>query len=330
MNDVRMTFGEHLEELRSRLIKSLLAFLVAFLLGLAFQDPLFRFYARPYKSAAQEITQKRDREIPPTRSFLEEKNEEARLRSLVARLARDVRELGGLKDWNEAELAVVGLSADGKPQPLTVPGRAIERLITTASTETFMSYMKVCLLTGFLLSAPVLLYQLWSFISAGLYRKERRLVLRTLPLSLLLFFLGCVFSYAVLVPISLQFLLSYGSEELINQSVRVESYLNLLIVMLVLMGLVFQIPLLMVVLTQTNLLTTEFFKNKRRYFIVAAFIFAAVITPPDYVSQILVAIPMLLLFEVGLYLSVVLKKKKMATLTAGPGAESPPPAQNPG
>jgi len=158
---------------------------------------------------------------------------------------------------------------------------------------------------------------MWKFIAAGLYRKERKSVMRVVPLSIFLFVVGLLFGYFVPFPIGLQFLLDFGDPEILQASISVSRYFSLFALLIIVMGFIFQTPLIMVVTTSVGLTTPEFFSGKRKYFIVGAFILAALLTPPDWITQTLLAGPLVVLFEVGIVLcrSLVPGKGKKARVS---------------
>ncbi len=290
-DDVRMTFGEHLEELRRRLMRGILAFAVAFAAAFAFQDSLMEFFTRPYERARASLNAKWAEEWrarPPP---------EHPQQRLIDFLAARVAESGRLTDEQKAELTRLQ-QHEWRDQP-----PVLAKLQAVGSLETFSAYMLECLLAALIIAAPVLLWELWRFVAEGLYSNEKRLVGRVLPFSIALFFTGLAFGYFVLAELSVTFLVGYGDAQFVSPQVAIGSYLGLLFLLLLVMGLVFQIPLVMAVLANTGLVGPEFYKGKRRHFVLAIFIFAAIITPPDYVSQILVAGPMLVLFEIGILLA---------------------------
>ena len=134
-----------------------------------------------------------------------------------------------------------------------------------------------------------------------------------------MFAVGVIFAFQVLVPIGLGFLMGYGDPTVIEPSWTVSSYLSLLLVMLLLMGVVFQVPLVMTVLSRLGIVEPKTFRKKRRYFILGGFVGAAIITPPDPTTQLLVALPMMGLFELGIVLSMIAYRKRQ-TVAAGEGA----------
>lgn len=299
-----MTFAEHLEELRSRLIISLVSFGVAFLVAFAFQDALLRFFTRPYRVAVAAKNQSLREEWERTRQ-----DRPPSTRDRLDRLIDDLEE-GKTLTKEQADRLRAGRDAEREteaPQlPLDLQGVHI--------SEAFSAYMQVCMLVAALVSAPILLLQIWRFIAAGLYDHEKKIVTRVLPWSLLLFFVGFAFGFFVLAEMSVRFLVGYGDVDVVRTQVTIGSYFSLLLLLLLVMGLVFQIPLIMGVLSGVGLVTPRWFRSKRRHCILGIFILAAIITPPDYISQLIVAGPMLLLFEGGILLASGAAKRRQARL----------------
>lgn len=316
-----MTFGEHLEELRSRILHSLIGVGVVFVIAFWQQDRLMQYFLRPYNEARESIRERlAETSVKDPTRFLDEKNTERRAWLVIQLLARSAFKSGDLQGLDEAHLAALGLKLDGTLRPATGLGHDIGPLQAIGSTEQFLSYIKVCLLASLLVAAPMVLYQMWRFIGAGLYQHERKVIMKVLPFSLGMFAVGIAFGYFLLVPVALDFLLSYGNPDLIQSHVTVQSYLNMLFLLLLLMGAVFQVPLVMTVLTWIGLVGPKTFREKRKFFILGGFIASAIITPPDYVTQVMVATPMVLLFELGILLSVLAEKRRSAQTLADDAA----------
>jgi len=192
--------------------------------------------------------------------------------------------------------------AEGEPDP-----GSLEYI---SPAEGFLFYLKTSFLGALFLSIPVILYQLWRFIGAGLYDNERKSVMRVVPFSILLFLIGLSFGYFVLFPVGLGFLLDFAPREVLESSIVVSKYFDLFFMLIFIMGLIFQAPLIMVVTTGVGLTTPELFTSKRRYFVLGAFVAAALFTPPDPVTQCLLAAPLVILFEVGIFFSKRTARKK--------------------
>jgi len=256
-----MSFAEHFDELRKRLIVCVVSVVLLFIFCYIFSDELIRIILHPY---------------------------EAYRASAVA--------------------------AGGKD-----PGR----LMFISLPEGFLFYLKTSFLAAIFLSAPVILHQMWVFIGAGLYEKEKKSIMRVVPFSISLFLVGMLFGYFVLFPVGMRFLLKFPDSDLLKASITVSMYFNLFFMLILIMGFVFQAPLVMVVTTSVGLTTPELFISKRRYFLLGAFVIGAVFTPPDAITQCLLAGPLVFLFELGIILSKRVAKKKRAR----EGREKDPPAE---
>ncbi|MCI0651502.1 MAG: twin-arginine translocase subunit TatC [Planctomycetes bacterium] len=176
--------------------------------------------------------------------------------------------------------------------------------------ESVMAHMKVCIILGLLAAMPWIVFELWGFVASGLYRHERRAVYPFLPVSMLLLVAGALFGYYVLVPIGLGFLGSYGSPELLEASFTLQGYLSLLVVLLMGLGLLFQLPLVMLFLARAGMVSAATFRQYRKAAIIGSLIFAAVLTPPDVVSQLLLGIPTVILYEVGILVSTLAERRR--------------------
>lgn len=172
-------------------------------------------------------------------------------------------------------------------------------------TETVFAYFQVTLVVGLIWSMPVIAYQLWAFMAPGLTRQERRYVIAVIPGATVSFVLGVAFAYFAIIPAALSFLLGFGD---VNVDIKptIASYISFITRLLVAVGLIFEMPLVMYFLAKVNVINAKMLGGMRRYVIVAAFVVAAVVTPtPDPFNQLLVAIPILVLYEVGVLLSRV-------------------------
>ena len=212
-----------------------------------------------------------------------------------------------------AVLVCTGVAFAFHPQILTLlmepaqgfTGIPNEKPVYTELTEFIGAAMKASLLVGLFASLPIVLYQLVMFISPGLSPTEKRYLYSLLPLSLLVFLVGAAFGYRVLFPPMVRFLLSFGSD-VATPYIRIGSYVNLMLSLLFWMGVVFETPLVMFFLSKIGVVTAQSLARFRRYAIVIAFILGAIITPTlDPINQALVAVPIILLYEVGILLARV-------------------------
>ncbi len=229
--EVRLPLTEHLEELRSRLIRSLIAMAIGSAICYTKAEWIYRALLAP----------------------------------LISRLPAD------------------------------------SRMIFTELTEAFLTYFKVALWGGFLLSSPVIFYQMWRFVSPGLYRKERKLLIAFSFWSTAALFAGMAFAYFVAVPVIFSFFLSFGGSSILPMPSMRES-LSLVLRILILFGVMFEIPLLLFLAGMAGIVTPGLLRRGRKGALLVVFLAGAVLTPPDAVSQILIAIPLYLLYELGILL----------------------------
>ena len=193
--------------------------------------------------------------------------------------------------------------------------RGARRLIFTDLTEVFFTHIKIAFFFGAFASSPIFLTHLWLFVAPGLYRNEKTALAPFLVASPILFFLGGALVYFVLFPLAWQFFLSFetmgGGDTLpIELEAKVSEYLSLVMRLIFAFGLCFQLPVLMTLLARVGLATSKGMAEKRKYAIVGVFIVAAVVTPPDPISQLSLAIPIILLYEVSILMAKVVEKKK--------------------
>jgi len=181
------------------------------------------------------------------------------------------------------------------------------RMIATGVVSPVFVPLKVTLLAGFLLALPYVLYQAWAFVAPGLYSHEKRIALPLVIGSTVLFLLGIAYCYFVVFKLVFQAIHAFAPRA-ITPAPDVEAYLNFVITMFLAFGVTFEIPLVQLVLTRAGAVTPEKLADVRPYVVVGAFVVAAVVTPPDVVSQLLLALPMCLLYEIGLIASRLLGK----------------------
>jgi sec-independent protein translocase protein TatC len=184
-----------------------------------------------------------------------------------------------------------------------------ETLIFTNLPEAFFTYLKVSLLAGVFLALPVILYQIWSFISPGLYRKEKRYIFPFVILSTIFFIGGALFGYFIVFPIGFKFFLGF-STEFIRPLPSIREYLSFSSKLLLALGIVFELPILAVFLAKIGIIDAHFLSSKRKYGILFIFILGALLTPPDIVTQVMMALPLMLLYEISIWMIKIFARKK--------------------
>ena len=239
-NEDKMPLTSHLEELRKRLVRTLIAVGIAFLGCFAFKEELFRIVAQPLISV-----------LPPG-----------------------------------------------------------THMVYTGLPEAFFTYIKVSLYAGIFVASPVVLYQVWKFISPGLFPKEKKFVAPFVITSTLLFVGGVCFGYFLVLPGAYKFFLEFTTDFL-KPMLSMREYLTLTLKLLLAFGIIFEIPVFLFFMTKIGLVTPRKLARMRRYAIVVCFIVAAIITPtPDAFTQCMMAIPMIVLYEVGILVSKLAGRKK--------------------
>lgn len=177
--------------------------------------------------------------------------------------------------------------------------------VVLSPQEAIIVYIKLSFLLGFILSFPIIIFQLWSFVAPGLIKSEKKLFSWTIISSLGLFCLGASFAYFLLLPVTFRFLLGISSSVALPM-LSLDQTITFLILIILSFGLIFQLPLLMGILTKLKLLNYKILSSKRKYVILLTFILAAIITDPSVITQILVAIPIIILYEIGIFTSRIL------------------------
>jgi len=180
--------------------------------------------------------------------------------------------------------------------------------IYVSPPELLLQYFSVALIAAVCVTMPVILYHIYAFVQPGLRKNENRLFVCALVSGLIMFVVGVIFAYRIMLPFMLRFLIDISEGSDIKAQVTVGNYLSFLMTIFIIFGILFELPVISVVLTQLGLLKVEWMKRFRKPIIVLIFFVAAVVTPPDVVSQVMVAIPMLCLYEVSIVLCTVLLK----------------------
>lgn len=245
-----MTFWEHLEELRSRIIRALLAVFVGVVVVWIYREKLLVILTAPFVEA-----------------------------------------------WNQGKLG--GTASLHFPAPAAL----------------FVAYIKIALVGGFILALPIILYQLWMFVAPGLYSREKKLAVPFVFVSCALFAGGAYFGWRFAFPLAFQYLLGFagpvaGTEFAVTPTVMVGDYIEFVSRMLLAFGAAFELPVLIFFLSLARVVTHKQLIKFFRYFIVVAFIVAAVITPPDVTSQFLLAVPLVALYGVGIVLAWIIDRSR--------------------
>jgi sec-independent protein translocase protein TatC len=175
-------------------------------------------------------------------------------------------------------------------------------MIATDVTGTFLVPLKVTLMAAFLIALPYVLWQMWAFVAPGLYHHEKKLAVPVILSSFVFFLIGMSFAYFVVFPVAFGFFASYAPEG-VQMMTDIDKYLSFVLTMFIAFGVTFEVPVIVLVLVRLRMVTIEKLKAIRSYVIVGAFVVGAVFTPPDVVSQLLLAVPLWLLYELGILLA---------------------------
>jgi len=194
-------------------------------------------------------------------------------------------------------------------------------LLATGVITPFLVPLKVTLFTAFCLASPYVLYQAWAFIAPGLYQHEKRLAMPVIVSSVFMFFLGMAYCYFVVFRVIFRFIANFAPEHVLV-SPDIDIYWGLVLRFFIAFGLAFEVPIVVMLLVRMGMVSLERLRSLRRYMIVGAFVIAAVVTPPDAVSQLLLAVPLCLLYELGLVLGRLVRQR--------PDDEAPAQAAEPG
>ena len=184
-----------------------------------------------------------------------------------------------------------------------------DKLIFTNLPEMFITYIKTSFIAGILLSSPVIFYQMWMFIAPGLYQNEKRYVVPFVLFSTILFVGGALFGYFIVFPFGFRFFLGYANDY-IQALPSVKQYFSFSTKLLFAFGIVFELPVVIYFLSRMGIVSVSFLRKNRKYAILLTFIMGAILTPPDVITQCMMALPLLLLYEVGIIVAMMAGKKK--------------------
>lgn len=189
------------------------------------------------------------------------------------------------------------------------------QMIATDVATPFFVPMKVAMMMAFVITLPHTLYQIWAFVAPGLYMHEKRMALPLVIGSSLLFFFGMAFAYFAALPVVFEFI-TYFAPEGVAVMTDISKYLSFVLSMFMAFGFTFEVPVFVIVLVRTGVITIEKLKEIRPYVIVGAFVIAAIFTPPDVISQFMLAVPLCLLYELGIVIAAMMIKKKVRDISA--------------
>ena len=194
-------------------------------------------------------------------------------------------------------------------KPLLAKLPAGGQMIATDVTGAFFVPMKVAMMVAFLIALPFVLYQLWAFVAPGLYQHEKKLAIPLITTSTLLFFVGMAFAYFAVFPMVFKFVVGFTPEG-VAMMTDINNYLSFVLGMFFAFGVTFETPIAVIILVRMGIVSVEKLREIRPYMIVAAFVLGAIFTPPDVVSQFMLAVPLWILYEVGIFFAAMMGKAK--------------------
>ncbi|MEM6675803.1 MAG: twin-arginine translocase subunit TatC [Planctomycetota bacterium] len=273
VEDTRMTLGEHLDELRRRLVRSTLVLVVSFAVLYTFRLQVLELIDGPYTAAVAQL------------------NED--LTEIRREQVEEDPELQWDEYFRDPEMTRLVRAEEIPPKPTSLKAGG-----------PFLVKLRACFWLALFIAGPVFLWEMWMFIAAGLYQAEKKIVYTYFPTSLALFVVGVVFGFMVLVPAAIYFLQSDGlGVDGINRTMELDQYMQFLRSLSLALGVVFQLPVFQVALSKMGAVPPSFYAKYRGHMAIIALIVAAIITPPDPVTQMILAGPAIVLWEVGYWLS---------------------------
>ncbi len=311
-----MSLGDHLDELRARLILMLMGVVIGLVVTLFFGTRLVTFLSTPYYHAMEKVYQQKYKVIA--------KQIEANgsLDDLICVVISDknARTYQSLKpgdrfyaqikryqdDPNDPAFANLRMPAD----KIKIDAESIEGLKTLRLQEGMLIYFKVCLVFGFILVCPWVFWQAWVFISAGLYKHEKKFVHIVSPISALLFMTGAIFFMKVVAPLAMSFFLKFDQILSAESSWTLQYYIDFVLMLTLVFGAAFQMPIAIVFAEMMGLLSIDALTKNRKFVILGLLFISAVATPPDVISQILLAGPLYILYEGSIIVCRILKHRK--------------------
>ncbi len=272
-----MAFLDHLEELRWRILKALAAVFVGAIFCFVFSDPIVKILTRPYEEAVFSLEAQRS------------SNAVQAVENLVRKWF----------DLPNAELEPV--------QELTElpPARRLQAL--KPMTYFYIS-LQIAFIGGLILALPAVFYQVWRFIAPGLLSREKRLMIPIISLSVFCFSIGALIAYWIVLPLGLRFFLALEPPDMTSQW-AVDEYIGFVLRLIMGFGIVFEMPVMTLFLAKIGLLTADRMRSIRRYAVVGIFLLGAIFTPPDPISQILMVLPLLVLYEISIWICKVSQRK---------------------
>lgn len=311
--DTTMSLGDHLEELRMRLILAIFGLVIGTIICLFFGRQIITFIEGPYNKIMEDYAESKVEEFQTPWTYLSDTFFTNLLRAIDSDPNAPEIDPNVVTYAQKIYADTVTVIIDDPNYTKAVAevhSSASQKLQVLAPADPFIGFMKISLITGLIMSSPWVFYHLWMFVAAGLYLNERRYVRIAVPFSTALFVIGALFFLFIVAPISLGFFLGFGNWMGVSPNWTFQKYISFVTMLMLVFGLGFQTPVAIFVLNRTGLVSIENLKKSRKYVIIGMFALAAIATPPDVISQITLAIPLYALFELGILLSWIAERKK--------------------
>ncbi|MBN2589517.1 MAG: twin-arginine translocase subunit TatC [Sedimentisphaerales bacterium] len=314
-----MSLGDHLEELRVRMLLAIAGLVVATVISLFFGGYIIGFIEKPYfdayssKDSESEDIDSVKKHIQAIFSDISEKlADDPNFESISPIFQQYLNRYS-----SEAIAALVNDPNNNILNSNSDKNALAPRLQSLAPADGITSYIKIALISGLILSSPWIFYQLWMFIAAGLYQHERKYVQTAVPFSTILFVAGSLFFLLVVAPWTLKFFIKFNKAALgVNSNFTFTDYISFITMLMLVFGAAFQTPIAIFILTKTGLVSIQTLCKSRKMVLLVIFVIAAIVTPPDVVSQITLALPIYALYELGILLSWLAERKKKKALVA--------------
>ncbi len=311
--DSTMSLGDHLEELRGRLILAFSGLLIGAAICLGFGPWIIKFIEKPYLKVFQTQDTKsptKDNTIKLIDNLFSKTRQKLADDPNTPNVSYETREFVSMFCTE----ILVALSNDPNfsfNSPSSNQVSPPRRLQVLRPADGFISYIKIALIAGLILTSPWVFYQLWMFVAAGLYPHEKKYVHTAVPFSAALFVTGALFFVLVVAPLTLKFLVKFNEGFLDAWSnFTFADYISFITMLMLVFGVAFQTPIAIFFLTKTGLVSIESLRRSRKYVLLGVFVISAMATPPDAISQVTLAIPLYALFELGVLLSSFSQKKR--------------------
>ena len=315
-----MSLGDHLEELRGRMILMILGIVAGLVIGLAVGRNLINLLEAPYYRAMRGVQQKDTETLT-----MEEEHQKSRKNLVRIQITEQNSEMLQSLKPGDSFLAYIDFYRDDPNNPafteIATPSENADKetsavqnwakgLQTIKPAEGFLIYMKVSLVFGIILTSPWLFWQIWAFVSAGLYRHERKFVRVVAPVSGALFIAGSIFFILVIAPVVMNFFMVFNSALRVESNWTLQNYMSMILTLTLVFGLMFQSPIAIVFAERMGLVSVQTLASSRKYVFLGCFILSAIMTPPDPVSQVSLALPLYVLYESSIIVCRLWKRKR--------------------